>query len=81
MNRRQWMLAAAFCWAVSAFGADSDIIINEIMYNPSGSLGPDDKYEYVELYNRGSTPVDLSGWVLRDDNDIHSFLITTFSNI
>ncbi len=39
----------------------SDVVLNEIMYNPiSGST--DD--EYVELYNRGAAPVDLGGWKL-----------------
>ena len=37
----------------------SDIVINEIMYNPI-SLNDDD--QYVELYNRGTNAVDLSGW-------------------
>ncbi len=37
----------------------SPIVINEIMYNPA-SL--DDNGQFVELYNRGTTPVDLMGW-------------------
>lgn len=37
----------------------SDVVINEIMYAPI-SLNEDD--QYVELYNRSSTAVDLSGW-------------------
>jgi hypothetical protein len=36
-----------------------DIVINEIMYAPV-SLNDDD--QYVELYNRGTNVVDLSGW-------------------
>jgi len=36
-----------------------DIVINEIMYAPV-SLNDDD--QYVELYNRGTNTVDLSGW-------------------
>jgi len=36
-----------------------DIVINEIMYAPI-SLNDDD--QYVELYNRGTNVVDLSGW-------------------
>ena len=36
-----------------------DIVINEIMYAPI-SLNDDD--QYVELYNRGTNTVDLSGW-------------------
>ncbi len=38
---------------------DSDIIINEIMYHPISEDGLD---EYVELYNKGTQPVDVSGW-------------------
>ena len=37
----------------------SDIVINEIMYNPI-SLNDDD--QYVELYNRGTNAVNLGGW-------------------
>lgn len=36
-----------------------DVVINEIMYAPI-SLNDDD--QFVELYNRGATPADLSGW-------------------
>jgi hypothetical protein len=36
-----------------------DIVINEIMFKPI-SDGSDD--EYVELYNKGTSPVDLSNW-------------------
>src|SRR5262249_52660050 len=36
-----------------------DIVINEIMYAPiSGEVGD----QYIELYNKGTLPVDLSGW-------------------
>ncbi len=37
----------------------ADIVINEIMYDPI-SLNDDD--QYVELYNRGASNVDLGGW-------------------
>ena len=37
----------------------SDIVINEIMYAPV-SLNDDD--QYVELYNRGASSVNLGGW-------------------
>jgi hypothetical protein len=41
----------------------SKVVINEIMYAPI-SGGADD--QYVELYNWGTTAVDLSGWRLSD---------------
>jgi hypothetical protein len=42
-----------------AWAADTDIIINEVMYHPPLQL---DELQYVELFNRGGTTVDLSGW-------------------
>ena len=41
------------------------VVINEVMINPAAVS--DAAGEYVELYNSGSTPVDLQGWTLRDD--------------
>jgi hypothetical protein len=41
----------------------SDIVINEIMYNPIS--GKDDD-EYVELYNRGTAAVNIGGWRFTD---------------
>jgi hypothetical protein len=46
--------------AAPAHAADTDIEINEIESN--GGF-PDD---WVELINTGGTPVDVSGWVVRD---------------
>jgi hypothetical protein len=43
-----------------------DIAISEIMYDPFGVEEEPD--EWVELYNPGSASVDVSGWVLTDDN-------------
>lgn len=40
--------------------AQGRIVINEFQYDDSGT---DDK-EFVELYNAGDQPVDISGWVL-----------------
>lgn len=40
------------------------IVINEIMYNPATALGPDANYEYLELFNNGTTAVDLTNWTI-----------------
>ncbi len=40
-----------------------DIVINEIMYHPILS---DDRYEYIELYNKGTDTISLSGWSFTD---------------
>lgn len=51
--------------------AASRVIITEVMSNPAGSSGahePEDRNEFIELYNPGSDPVDLYGWTI-DDGD------------
>lgn len=35
------------------------VVINEIMFNPISGLNDD---EYVEIYNRGNSAVNISGW-------------------
>jgi hypothetical protein len=49
-----------------------NIVINEIYYQDADGFDADD---WVELYNTGSATADLSGWILRDDDDSHSFII------
>lgn len=44
----------------------SDVVINEIMYNSATAETAD---EYVELYNKGTTPVNLTGWTLKKGVD------------
>ena len=43
----------------------SEIVINEIMFHPIHADGS----EYVELFNRGSLPIDLSGWAFTEGLD------------
>ena len=40
------------------------VVINEFVYDDSGA----DEFEFVEIYNRSSTPVDLSNWTLVGDD-------------
>ncbi len=44
------------------------LVISEIMYNPT-SKEPD--WEWVEIYNAGDTTVNLSGYVLDDNNNTY----------
>ena len=39
----------------------SDVVINELMYDP---ISGNDDDQYVELYNRGTNTLNLSGWQL-----------------
>ncbi|HKX60817.1 MAG TPA: lamin tail domain-containing protein, partial [Verrucomicrobiae bacterium] len=47
----------------NALGLRRDVVINEIMYNP---ITGDGDNEYVELFNRGTSPVNVGGWRLDD---------------
>ena len=43
------------------------VVINEIMYNPSGS-GGDSPKEWVEIYNAGDDVIDTDGWTIGGDS-------------
>jgi hypothetical protein len=46
--------------------ADAQVVINELHYEPVYNNVPE---EFLELYNNGETPVDLSGWRFTDGID------------
>ncbi|HUT10946.1 MAG TPA: lamin tail domain-containing protein, partial [Thermoguttaceae bacterium] len=56
----------------NVFAFHDEIVINEIMYHAFPQLATDTQpfaesdEEWIELYNRGSTTVDLSDWRLED---------------
>lgn len=55
-----------------------DVVINEILPNPNeddNALMP--AGEWVELYNRSDSDVDVSGWVLYDAEDVHKLIISS----
>src|SRR5262245_29792385 len=55
-----------------AFRTGGPMVINEVMINPSAVT--DANGEYVELYNAGTSAVDLAGWTIKDDGG-NSFTI------
>ncbi len=58
------------------FGSDTvgtaPVIINEVNYHSSGDA---DAGDWVELYNRSAYNVDISGWIMKDEKDDHSFVM------
>lgn len=51
-----------------------EIVLNEAMINPPG--GEESFTEWVELYNKGGSSVDVNGWYLYDSIDSHALEIT-----
>jgi hypothetical protein len=52
----------------NSFDLEDQIVINEIMFHPDQPAG-EAEAEWIELYNRGDEPVDLSLWRLDDAVD------------
>ncbi len=49
-------------------GNPADIVISEVMFNAITETNPTNCGEWIEIYNKGSAPVDLAGWVITDNN-------------
>jgi uncharacterized protein len=54
-------LAATLILAAPASAASNDVVISAV-YGGGGNAGATLTRDYIELYNRGTAPVDLSGW-------------------
>ena len=58
-----WAFLACFAALFSGSPAGAqDVVINEIMYHPASHEA---REEYIELFNRGTTNVNLTGWALK----------------
>ncbi|NTV82687.1 MAG: T9SS type A sorting domain-containing protein [Bacteroidales bacterium] len=49
---------------------EDSLVINEINYNSDGSFDPGD---WVEFYNPHPYEMDISGWIFKDEDDLHEF--------
>ncbi len=58
--------------------AERIIVINEINYKSSDDFDTDD---WIELHNTSGDAVDVSGWVLKDDDDAHEFIFPEGTSI
>ena len=59
-------LTSATYGASNSWPVIDSIVINELMYHHPSE---DERYEYVELYNRSDAPVSLAGWAFTDGID------------
>jgi len=66
-----WQTLAAPTPGKSNSSAPISVVITEIMYHPYHPVpGAEDiRQEYIELFNRGSEPVSLSGWRISNGVD------------
>lgn len=67
-----------FAWVL--FNYNSRVIINEVMANPAGISGPgqpEDRNEFVELYNISEVTVNLAGWRVTDFDATDSIIAWT----
>ncbi len=55
---------------IGRIAAADTVVINEINYNSHGDY---ESMDWVELYNAGTTDVDLTGWTYSDENDGNVF--------
>lgn len=65
MSLKKFLLAALLCASVVPA---QDVMISEIMYNPDSSEANPNDSEWLEIYNYGTTTVDISGWYLEDED-------------
>jgi hypothetical protein len=59
--------------AVATKGAANALVIPKVKINEIESNG--DTADWIEIMNAGTSPVDVSGWVLKDDTDTRTLAI------
>ena len=57
-------VVAAGALAVTARGASPDVVVSQV-YAGGGNSGAPFANDFVELFNRGSTAIDVSGWTVQ----------------
>ena len=63
--RNSYIIAISFVFIIVPFFVlASSIVINEVMFDPTGS---DTGEEWIELYNASDAEVDISGWEIYPD--------------
>lgn len=60
------VFSALSLFSVEAQGPGSAITLSEYLADPS-EAGSDNQFEWVEIHNSSTEPVDLSGWTISDE--------------
>jgi hypothetical protein len=55
------------CGADPNAGKPSAVVISEVMYHPVSEDAAEDNHEFIEIYNRSESAVDLTNWKLTGD--------------
>ncbi len=58
-GENDWYYISPSPASANSVNLNTDVVINEIMYHPPTDLDSD---EYIEIYNRSSKNIDISGW-------------------
>ncbi len=61
--------AGTWSYTLDGSGAQTNVVISEIMYHPSPEMPEPIEREWIELYNKGSVAVNLHGWRLSSGMD------------
>src|SRR5438034_6122694 len=63
MHLRRLLPVLAVCLAISAplLAVSPNVVISQV-YGGGGNLGATFKNDYIELFNRGTSSVNLAGW-------------------
>ncbi len=64
MKQKFFTIVFMLMLSVSVFSQSVDIVISEISYNTPG-----EDLEYIEIYNRGTAPADMTGYVVTEGFD------------
>lgn len=88
--KRMNVIASVLMVLVMSVNAQAEVIINEILADPAKELAGDanadgvrsaSQDEFVELYNSGDKPVNVSAWTVRDSKKVrHVFPENTMIN-
>ncbi len=67
---QRYLVLVSFLFFFSSLVKAQSIAFSELNFNSDSTTTSGD---WVELYNYGSTSLDISGWYLKDDDDLHLF--------